>query len=271
MLSALLISTVLSFPSESTSPTLISKTTLSHAGFANVIDQSSLYLATFDGNPFGGKSGVYYVSDANALLESTPTLKPTLVAGSVTWPNTVTKAPSSLFGTDGVIISGGFLVPGSTDGGIWYSPRINNQPDTIVPLFVSKGYFYHQAEFYDVNGDGLMDILTCRAQKSLFGAGSGALTFLQPKDRSKPSGPWFETVIGKGCDTFFILEDVTGDGIIDLVSAQFWGNQLTLIQGPNGRFDDASKLEYTPIDTKIGPAFSVQYVDINGKSLIDHR
>lgn len=270
MFAALLLSTVSCLPNSLAVnlPTLVSKTNLPHVAFANVFDQS-LYLATFDGNPFGGKDGEYFVSDATTHLTAGTPLAPIQIGGSVTWPNTASKAPSSLFGSEGVVISGGFLVPGKTNGGIWFTAKNGASAGTLVPLFVAKGFFYHQAEFYDVNGDGQLDILTCRAQKSIIGAGSGSLTYLQPKDRSKPLGPWFETIIGKGCDTFFVLEDVTGDGVADIVSAEFWGNQMTLIQGPNGRFDDASKLTYTTIDKTIGAAFSVQYVDINGKYLIN--
>lgn len=95
-----------------------------------------------------------------------------------------------------------------------------------MKLFGAKGWFYHQATEYDINGDGYLEIVSCRAKKPLFGGGSGDLVYLEPLDRSNITGTWKETVVGTGCDTYFILEDVTGDGVIDLVAAEFWGEKL---------------------------------------------
>jgi hypothetical protein len=164
--------------------------------------------------------------------------------GSVTWPNLVNKAPASVFGSAGVIIAGGFLVPGKTNGGIWFS----GADGKIIELFRGKDYFYHTVAFYDVDQDGKMDMLSCRASKGLFSDGRGDLVYLQPIDRAKPLGKWKETIIGRGCDTFFVLEDVNGDGKIDLLAAEFWGKQMTLIESVDGRFNDSSKLKYTTID-----------------------
>jgi hypothetical protein len=38
-------------------------------------------------------------------------------------PNYVVKAPRSVFGIDGIVAAGGFLVPTKTNGGIWFSER----------------------------------------------------------------------------------------------------------------------------------------------------
>jgi hypothetical protein len=97
------------------------------------------------------------------------------------------------------------------------------------------------------------------------------MTWLEPINRDEPLGKWKETIIGKGCDTFFVLEDVNSDGKIDIVSAEFWAKKLTLIESKNGRFDKASELVLTTIDeyrflncSTQGNYFSVQVVDING-------
>ncbi|KAJ3271518.1 hypothetical protein HDV01_006569 [Terramyces sp. JEL0728] len=245
-------------------PTLVAQVTLSHVGFANLVD-NSLYLATFDGNPFGGKDAEYYIPDASTI-KAGATVTPTLIPGSITWPNTATKAPSSVFGQDGVIISGGFLVPGRSNGGISFSAKNGGQ---ITQLFKGNGYFYHQAEFYDVNQDGQLDIITCRATKPLIGSGHGDLTWLQPADRTKPLGAWTETVIGKGCDTFFTLKDIDGDGNIDLVASQFWGSQLSILKSNAGRFDDYSKLSLTTVDSASGQMFGVEVVDLNADGKLD--
>lgn len=96
-------------------------------------------------------------------------------------------------------------------------------------------------------------MITCRAQKPMFGGvATGDLTFLEPVNRSKPLGLWKETVIGKGCDTFFIMHDFNNDGKIDILSAEFWGEKLTLIESVDGKFNDATKLKYTTVDNTKG-------------------
>jgi hypothetical protein len=82
----------------------------------------------------------------------------------------------------------------------------------------------------------------------MFSPGKGDMTWLEPINRDQPLGQWKETVIGKGCDTFFVLDDVNSDGKIDIVSAEFWGKKLTLIESKNGRFDNADELVFTTID-----------------------
>ena len=240
-------------------PTLVTKLDVAKVAFANLIDDS-LYLSTFNPNPFGGKDIEYKVERAADLVEK-KNVQVTPLTGSVTWPNLVQKAPASVFGVEGVVVSGGFLVPGRTNGGLWFSSAKDNK---LIELFRGKDYFYHQVAFYDVNQDGKTDILTCRANKSMIGSGKGDLVWLEPVDPKNPLGKWQEHIVGKGCDTFFVLEDVNGDGKVDLVAAEFWGQKLTLIESANGRFDDASKFVYTTLDDKKGAMFGVELVDLNG-------
>ena len=111
-------------------------------------------------------------------------------------------APSSLFGEEGVVAAGGFLVPGKSNGGIWYSPRNkDNVQGSWVPLYKDNhGYFYHRIFVMDVDGDGQDDILSCRATKPMLGGGKGDMVYFTPNDRKKPLGPWTQTVIGAHCD-----------------------------------------------------------------------
>jgi hypothetical protein len=252
----------------STAPLEVNRLTLNKVAFANLIN-SSLYLSTFDGNPLGGKDYTYVIPDASGLASGIKDTVPIRIGGNVVWPNFVQDTPISLFGVPGVIISGGFLVPGRTSGGLWFSSLVNGKPGDQVELYRGRDYFYHQVEFYDVNQDGKMDILTCRANKPLVGAGKGDLTWLEPVDRTKPLGKWKETVIGKGCDTFFQVVDVDGDGYKDILSSEFWGSAVTLIQGNKGRFDVPANNKVITIDKTIGPAFEMQYVDVNGDGIKD--
>ncbi|KAJ3252383.1 hypothetical protein HK103_001596 [Boothiomyces macroporosus] len=248
MLSNLLFSLATASPSE------VQRVSLSNVAFANVVN-SSLYLSTFAAF---GTNAEYIIDNVNTFT--------TRKLGNTNWPNTATEAPDSLFGMPGAIIAGGFLVPGKSDGTIAFSPLSGG----ITTLFKASGYFYHQAEFYDVNQDGKLDILTCRGKNGgFFSSAGGDLTWLEPVDRTKPLGAWKETVIGKGCDTFFDLKDINGDGYVDIVASEFWGKKLTIIQSNQGRFDVDTQLVKTTVDSTLGSMFGVQVIDLNGDGQLD--
>lgn len=247
-------------------PTQIGRIDIPNVAFAKIIQDTSnhksLYFTTFSGNPFAKNTDkVLLYSDASFALQPKVS-SPTTIEGSLTWPNEVTYAPSSVFGQDGVVVAGGFLVPGKSNGGIWFSTH----GQEWINLFTAKNYFYHRVRFFDVDGDGQLDILTCRATKPLFGPGTGNLVYLKPEDSSRPMGPWKETVVGPHCDTFFEIADLNGDGKDDIISAEFWGNSLTMISStnPKNSFANPKDLVYNVIDSHDGHIFDVQLVDLNG-------
>jgi hypothetical protein len=124
-----LASTTLAFPHRSRlavdKPKYVKSVPVPNVAFANVLNISStprLFLSTFSGNPMINKDGVYYSSDVQRFVSEDEEIV-AKIEGKVTWPNTVAKAPASVFGDDGVVTAGGFLVPGKSDGGIWFSFR----------------------------------------------------------------------------------------------------------------------------------------------------
>nr|KAJ3420269.1 hypothetical protein HK105_005878 [Polyrhizophydium stewartii] len=233
-------------------PTSVGQFSVDKPAFAKLSRTSTgtnLYLSSFQALA----SDAIFVADAAAAVKSPSTTSPQKLAGTVTWPNEIRDAPASLFGTEGIVAAGGFIVPGKTKGGLFFAPRFaNGTHGALTQIFKpSSDWFYHRVAFYDVNKDGKLDILTCRANKPLLGSASGDLVWLQPTDRTRPTGSWTETVIGKGCDTYFIIADLNNDGKDEILSAEFWGKSLTLIQSTDasGRFDVASSLKVTKIDT----------------------
>ena len=105
-------------------PTLVNKVHVPNAAFVNVFKEndgsSSIYLSSFSGNPFVNHDGTYFTSVANPFELPKSFDK---IGGNIVWPNKITQAPKSVFGMDGVVAASGFLVPGKTDGGIFFSSR----------------------------------------------------------------------------------------------------------------------------------------------------
>jgi hypothetical protein len=91
---------------------------------------------------------------------------------------------------------------------------------------------------------------------------------LTPKNRSDPTGQWVEHVLAeqRGCDVYFTLEDLDGDGIPEIIATIFWCRriEITSTSDPKGRCDDPSMLTHTIVDSNLGKPFDVQMADING-------
>jgi len=70
-----------------------------------------------------------------------------------------------------IIIPSGFLVPTKGDGALTIYDLNDEEPYTGYTVTSdSEGeWFYHRAIWLDMDGDGRDDIVTCRAQKPIFG------------------------------------------------------------------------------------------------------
>merc|ERR1719262_735287 len=83
-----------------------------------------------------------------------------------------------------------------------------------------KGWFYHQAYFIDINGDGRLDILTARAQYGLlpWSSKAGEMIWLeQPATEPLSGTPWVEHKLADGPDFGCSWTDINGDGNLELL------------------------------------------------------
>eukprot|EP00834_Sanchytrium_tribonematis_P000784 NODE_15_length_50561_cov_0.608081.p15 type:complete len:376 gc:universal NODE_15_length_50561_cov_0.608081:45801-44674(-) len=223
-----------------------------HPAFLNVIDDkltvSSFGVFKCKVTQFGYQMSSFALdfSEGTTVGQST----------GMAWPNEIvpTNTPSA-----GALIGDGFLVPGHSNGAIWFLK--DGQASQLTKK--QNGWFYHKALELDVNQDGIMDIVSCRAKTSLFGATQSKLVWF---DGSKQ----FEEVeIMDGCDVNFIITDLDKDGKKEIIFSGFWSQRLSIIVSKTGKFNNAADLRIVDIATDIGKAFNLELVDLNNDGISD--
>ena len=205
-------------------------------------------------------------------------------------------APASV-GANLVLIAGGFLVC-ALPSGKSLSPSCCLQvpvgsistgticlfdvtdPEKPVRTQIStdkKGWFYHKVVWYDVNGDGKLDVVAARATAPSNPSGE-LVWFEQPQSEAVSNisfvaaGAWAEHVVVTGPDVDFIFEDIDGDKKPEVVACQFFSAPvLAMYSCPEPLWSQCNQTNVvkTVIDDKNGPFFSVQHVDLNGDNKKD--
>lgn len=243
---------------------------LSKPGFAEIIEQNgsnALFVSSFSLL----SDSVHRINNiANSVTNGIDSMTAVKIQGDIVWPNDITAAPAEVFGTEGVVVGGGFLVPTKTNGGIFYSANSGAKSGTWVELISQTGWWYHRVLFADMDGDGVLDMVSCRADQPLIGATKTMLVVLKPEDASDPTGTWVETEIGAGCDALFRVEDLDGDGIPEVIAPSYFTEKLNLFHSSaSDGFADPDNVQTVTIDSTAGATFDVQYVDINGDGTKD--
>lgn len=236
---------------------------IKNPGYLNVVrnpssHESHLLVSSFQ---LFGSDHVFSVTNWKAGLTSAAELKTSILTKAVTWPNEARLAEKELFSEPGVLISGGFLVPGRATGAITFIPW--HAPEKPLALTEpKKGWFYHRTESWDVNGDGHLDIITARAHKPVIGAHKGELLWLENPGSTFKT--WKEHVIGEGPDVHFRVLPSSISMPLTIISTEFSGKKLSAYrQTPQGDFT------YKVLDDTLGSAFDVQVDDLNSDGQLD--
>jgi hypothetical protein len=261
--------------------------------FSTCTPKPALLVSQFSPDPFFAGAVSTVALDWN-FPEAPNTTVGTLLP-SVTWPNDARLVPSEV--TPGgessfVAVPGGFLVPGKSTGAVTIAALKGNNnestsPPTTTVLTVPKsGFFYHHVEWADCNGDGLLDALTARVNKPLFG-GSSAPEWVWLENPglagggTGPSsldptfeGPWKEHLIAGpdqfAPDFFFDLERNATDGTPTgyATAATYFGKKIVLYWGgPLAGTGDAAaapQFQSMVIDDTIGNGYAAAFVDVDG-------
>lgn len=209
-----------------------------------------------------GKDHLYSITEWNKGLSDPGALDFAILNNQITWPNEARMARPESFGTEGLLVSGGFLVPGKATGAVtfvpWHSPehaRTLTQP--------KKGWYYHRTEEWDVNGDGLMDIVTARGTIPVMGKPDGELLWLENPGTSDTTSTWKEHLIARGPDVHFrILNNPmmlwSTNKPLTIITTEFSARKLTAFrQNAAGGFDSFL------LDDTLGAGFDIQIEDLN--------
>jgi hypothetical protein len=212
---------------------------------------------------FGGDS-LIAISNWQMGIHTPDHLDTTQLTDSITWPNEARSVSRELLNEDGLLVSGGFLVPGKSTGAVTFVPW--KQPDQPHELTTPrKGWFYHRTEEWDVNGDGHLDIITARAYKPMMGRHEGELLWLEnPGEAQHEKTPWKEHIIGRGPDVHFRVLPSSTLYPLTIISTEFSAKKLSAY-----RINEHGEFDYTVLDDILGSAFDVQLDDLNRDGNLD--
>ncbi len=147
------------------------------------------------------------------------------------------------------------------------------------------GYFWHEAQQHDLDGDGLLDIITTSVQtQDLVGNPGNPLG--RPDGNEKLRVEWHRNlgggefayqVLAEGVGGVFIkLHDVDADGDQDILLSHYFGPPqrpsviwLEQLQAPAAGNDYVGEWQQHSIDSTIGAGYHMELADLNGDGRID--
>lgn len=186
------------------------------------------------------------------------------IGSGLQWPNKLSRSPAEV--GDFVVVPDGFLPPGKSDGNIFLADAAG----TIHRISKEvKGAFYHEVEWFDFNGDGLLDMLTARTIKTgppwRMKWDGELLWYENPGKSSILTQEWPEHVITKGPDVIFKSMHYNGGHAIFttefFLSSESDVPKLSVHFVSNSGVKSGSRV----IDsTALGKPFAVDIVDVDG-------
>ncbi|NRA46821.1 MAG: VCBS repeat-containing protein [Oligoflexales bacterium] len=194
-------------------------------------------------------------------------------ADGIRFPNKPVVHDVTKNGRPDIIIPSGFLVCevlpfGKPCGGLTLFENTGEgfkKHDIIKPSYY---LFFHGAQFIDLTGDGIEDLITVGERKG-GPLGRTKDTAITMWFKGIPEPPYFESkprVLANGLGALPTLIDLNNDGLLDIASAEYfygdaasfaWLEQVAPLsaENPNGLW------QRHIIDDEVGPAIQLSFVD----------
>lgn len=217
------------------------------------------------------------------------------------WPNESGRVPDGVVPFEAVVVPGGFLAtpkPGRITLVNVDDPKRTEfvvveagtgTPDCSAGKSPDKirndRWFYHQALFHDMDGDGLKDLITARANLMPFlyqCPPVGELVwFRNPGAALKPDVPWeIRVLVGLPAETGgpevnMALSDLDADGVPEIIATHFFtSDNITVFGAPaGGQWKDVDPvrrpLRRKTVMTGQGRPFAVEPEDLNGDGRLE--
>lgn len=180
------------------------------------------------------------------------------VAPLTVWPNETDRVPDGVVPFEAVVVPGGFLSadkPGRFTLVDVSDPARREyviaeagtaKPECRDGVVRNEQWYYHQALFHDMDGDGLQDIITARASFKPFlhrCPPTGELVwFRNPGAALAPDRPWdVHVLVGlpderNGPEVNLDMADLDADGVPEIIATHFFtSDHITIFGAPAGR------------------------------------
>nr|XP_006820672.1 PREDICTED: uncharacterized protein LOC100374843 [Saccoglossus kowalevskii] len=251
--------------------------TVEYPAFTSVIDLADtpglydLFVTTFETQP-NTTDEVYAVRDLAAKLDNVSAITTELVTDEILYPNEINLVPEEVFGTPDVLwVASGFFVPTKNDGAVHLLSLQYGVPATTV--FVTDDpvpWYFHRADFLDMNGDGLIDIVSARCNVT----NHALMWYEHPSEGDPHKQIWKSHHIVDGPDIFFRIHELPvpgGSTRTAIISTQYFTQLLTVTwtEDENGLWNDPSKIYHRVIDKDRGNYFDLEVVDLNADGNLD--
>lgn len=162
-----------------------------------------------------------------------------------------------------IIVPGGFLActPGSCGIMSW----LEQTPGGWVNHTLVSGQqrFYHHAEWADIDGDGIKDLVASGEEKGLFGDGTTETHYFKGNNTADRFAKTPTKIFSNGVGSLPTLFDIDNDSDLDLFSGEYFGSagSFAWLRNKGGNGGQESNWEKFYIDNQHGKAIQFSFIE----------
>lgn len=215
---------------------------------------NELVVSKFAGSSPMGSGFVDLYRRGGAGLDSWT--KTRLLEG-IKFPNNISTRDIDGDGRLDIIVPAGFLATAPQKSGTLLWLENTGEGFKTHTLTTGGKYFYHHAEFVDLDGDSIKDLVTVGEEKGMFNEGSAQVHFF----RGNGSADRFEKTpvkIADGLGSLPTVVDFDVDGDPDIASAEYFGSKGSFAWLENL---GEGKWRKNYIDSKAGKSIQLSLVE----------